>query len=197
MKSVVVPACIALTVLTLLPAASAAISGYADYKLGEAGSLGVNNLPQDGCGNGRHLVTSINGTGAFTGSTDFHPDAANSSSFLDTSAATNEGWYASGQYNSLPVDNFAFGVFARAANTGANEGDVFTVGGSNGSFKLSLAGNGWAASAHNVAWIGGDGGVSGSFSPNTWVHLAMVRSGGQTTFYINGLPKEPHTPGCR
>ena len=169
--------------------ASASIAVYAEYRLGEPGTLGATNLPQDTSGNGRHLVTAISGGTATTGSAGFHPQAAYSTAYLDTSGSSNEGWYASGLFASLPADNFACGIFARASTLTGTQGDIFTLGGSNGSLKLSLASNGWAASAHNVAWIGGSNGVSGSFTANTWVHLAFIRSGGTTTFYIDGVAK--------
>jgi hypothetical protein len=40
-----------------------------------------------------------------------------------------------------------------------------------------------------VAFIGGTNGVVGSFTANTWAHLALIRSGGITQFYINGVPQ--------
>ena len=167
--------------------AHSAVVLYAEYHLGEAGSLGSNNLPQDSSGNGRNLTSAISGTNASVGTSGVF--APGSTAYLDTSVGTNEGWYSSNLFTSLPTDNFAFGVYASAATLSGATGDIFTVGGSNGSFKLSLASNGWASSAHNVAWIGGDGGVSGSFAANTWVHLAMIRASGTTTFYINGIPQ--------
>jgi hypothetical protein len=167
----------------------ASVTVYAEYHLGESGSLGANNLPLDSSGNGRNFVNEISGVSASVGSASFHPNASGSTAYLDTSGAGNEGWYSSGLFSGLQTDNFALGVFARSSsNAAANQGDIFTVGGSNGSIKLSLAGNGWAASAHNVAWIGQDSGVSGSFTADAWVHLALVRAGGTTTFYINGTP---------
>ena len=171
------------------PIANASISLYAEYHLGEAGSLGANNLPLDSSGNGKSLITAISGNTATTGTSEV--SAPGSTTYLDTSGAGNEGWYASGLYSTAPVlatDNFAFGVYASAASiASANQGDVFTVGGNNGAFKLSLDVNGWAASSHNVAWIGPSGGTSGSFTANTWVHLALIRSAGVATFYINGV----------
>jgi hypothetical protein len=149
--------------------------------------LGGSNLPLDSSGNGRNFVNEISGANASVGSASFHANAFGSTAYLDTSGTGNEGWYSSGLFSGLQTDNFALGVFARSAsNAGANQGDIFTVGGSNGALKLSLAGNGWAASANNVAWIGQDNGVTGSFSADTWVHLALVRASGTTTFYING-----------
>ena len=170
--------------LATLPA-SATIITYAEYHLGEPGSLGANNRPQDSSGNARNLATDISGSAAVTGNSVFHPNAAGSTAYLDTTPAGNQGWYSSALFTSLPTDNFAFGVFAQAS--ALHSGDVFTVGGSNGSFKLSLATNGWGASANNVNWISSASGNVGSFNANTWVHLALIRSAGQTTFYINGV----------
>ena len=171
--------------LALACSSHATITLYAEYHLGEAGSLGANNLPQDSSGNVRNFANDINGAGAsvVNGGT----FAAGSTDYLSTAGAGSEGWYSVNLFSSLATDNFAFGVFAKAAGQGATEGDIFILGGSNGSFKLQLASNGWAASAHNVAWIGGNDGVGGSFGADTWVHLALIRSSGTTTFYINGV----------
>ncbi|MCW1915385.1 autotransporter-associated beta strand repeat-containing protein [Luteolibacter sp. GHJ8] len=172
----------------LATAANAAIYPYAEYHLGEAGSLGASNKPQDATGNNRHFSDDINGGSAVTGSASFHPNATGSTAYLDTSASGNEGWYSGNMYSSLPTDNFAFGVFARASsNDGDHQGDIFTLGNTGGSHKLSLEGNGWSSSAHNVNWIAPPGGVPGSFQPDTWVHLALIRKGGVTTFYVNGV----------
>jgi hypothetical protein len=172
---------------TLLPAytATGAITVYAEYHLGETGSLGANNLPRDSSGNGRNLLDPISGSTATVASAGVY--AAGSTAYLSTAGTGNEGWYSSGLFNTLPTDNFAFGVFARAAsNASGTQGDVFTLGGSEYSFKLSLAVNGWGASAHGKDWIAATEGISGSFTADTWVHLALLRSGGTTTFYING-----------
>lgn len=186
MKASILPSLVVL-VASAVPAV-ASVTVYAEYHLGEAGSLGGSNLPLDSSGNGRNLTNEISGANATVGSASFHPNASGSTAYLDTSGAGNEGWYSAGMFNGLQNDNFALGVFARSSSlAGVNQGDIFTVGGSNGSIKLSLAGNGWAASAHNVAWIGADNGVAGSFTADTWVHLALVRASGVTTFYINGV----------
>jgi len=166
----------------LITESQAATSLFAEYHLGEAGSLGSSNLPLDSSGNGRNFSSSIvDGTETVLTAGVFAPG---STAYLSTANPNGQGWYSTGLLAGLQTDNFAFGVYARAASL-AGEGDIFTVGGSNGSLKLSLGGNGWAASAHNVSWIGGDSGVAGSFSADTWVHLALIRSGGSTTFYIN------------
>lgn len=178
----------AIIVCLLATAARAAIYPYAEYRLGESGSLGGNNKPQDDTGNGRHIADDINGWHATTGSTSFHPAATGSTAYLDTSHLENEGWYSGGLYQTLPTENFAFGIFVRAAaNTEQTRADIFTLGDAAGSHKLSLEGSGWSASAHNVNWIAPPGGVPGSFQADTWVHLALIRKGGVTTFYVDGV----------
>jgi len=175
----------AILVLGLVLPAAAEVMIFAEYHLGETDSLGTNNLPLDNSGNGYDFTSQISGSTASVGTDGV--SAPGSSAYIDTSGAGNEGWYAADLFSGLQDDNFAFGVYARAASLGTTQGDVFTVGGKNGSLKISLANNGWAASAHNVAWIGGTQGASGSFAAGTWVHLAMIRSGGTTTFYIDGV----------
>lgn len=179
------PIAVLSTLLVTPLTSSAAVTLYAEFHLGEIGSLGAANLPQDSSGNGRHFVNEINGGSTTVGTSGVV--APGSSAYLNSAGGGDEGWYSSGLFSGLATDDFAFGVFASAASLGATQGDIFTVGGSGGSLKLSLAGNGWAASAHNVAWIGSADGVSGSFTADTWVHLALIRSGGATSFYINGV----------
>jgi autotransporter-associated beta strand protein len=165
----------------------AAVTPFAEYRLGEPGSLaGTQQLPQDSSGNNRHVTQSINGNtvGVLTSAV----TAPGSTHYLDTRAASpDQGWYSSGNLTGLATDNFAVGVYASAPATG--NGDVISLGGSNGAFKLSVGSNGWAASSHNIAWIGTPGGIPGSLKPNQWVHLALVRKSGTTTFYIDGVPQ--------
>jgi hypothetical protein len=173
-----------------LACSNAAIVVVAEFHLGEAGSLGANNVPLDSASGGspsgsQNISNEISGAAGTVGTSGVY--APGSTAYLDTSGAGNEGWYdGSSTLGSLATDNFGFGIFVRAASLGATQGDVFTLGGGQDSFKLSLSGNGWAASSHNRAWIGTDNGISGSFTANQWVHLALVRTSGTTTFYING-----------
>ena len=159
----------------LAPTSHAAIALFAEYHLGEIGTLGPTNLPIDTSGNVRNFIDQISGANATV--VNGGAIAPGSTAYLSTAGAGNEGWYSSGLFSGLATDNFAFGVYAKASSL-ADQGDVFTLGGSSGSFKLHLAGNGWAASASNVAWIGPDSGVTGSFTTDTWVHLALIRSSG-------------------
>lgn len=182
----------ATVVISALTGASlATVTPVIEFHLGEPGSLNGNNAPLDSATGGspagsQDIINPISGTtGVAIGSAGVF--APGSTAYLDTSAATNSGWYAAAS-TGLPTDNFAVGVFARAASLDvANRGDVFCLAGGNGAYKLSLGANGWAASSHNLSWIGPASGVTGSFSPRTWAHLALVRQSGVTTFYINGV----------
>jgi len=164
--------------------ANAAITVFAEYQLGEPLTLGTNNLPIDSMGNA-DFTDAINGAAVTVGSPGAH---AGSAAFMDTSSATNSGFYALGNYAALPNDNVAIGVFAKASAIGGNTGTIFGTG-DGGGMDLSLSSNGWAGSLFNVAWVGPAGGVSGSFVADTWVHLALIRADGLTTFYIDGVPQ--------
>lgn len=174
------------TTLILLTASAAssiaAVNVLHEYKLGEAGSLGGGNSPLDTVGS-VNFPSAIQGPSA-TVETDgvFAPA---STAYLSTSSATNTGWYGAGFGSTVPSDNFGFGIYTRAATLTGNTSDILVSGGLNDSFKLSLATNGWGASADNRSWIGPAQGVSGSFTANEWVHLALVRQNGSTTFYID------------
>lgn len=164
--------------------ANAAITVYAEYLLGEPLTLGTNNLPLDSVG-GRDFTDPINPGGVTVGGPGAH---AGSTAYLDTSSPIDSGYYNVGNFLSLANDNVAIGVYARASAIGGNTGTIFGTG-DGGGLDLSLAGNGWAGSLFNVDWVGPDDGVTGSFTPGTWVHLALIRDSGLTTFYINGIPQ--------
>lgn len=169
----------------LMTTSHAAVTLFAEYHLGEAGSIAVStSSPLDTSGNSRNIATVANGS-VVTGNTNFHSSAVGSTAYLDTSATANQGWFQTNLYSGLQTNNFAFGIYASAASLAAgNLGDVFTLGNSNGSFKLSLTANGWEAKMH-VA--GSSIGTVGAFAANEWVHLAVIRDNSQTTFYVNGV----------
>jgi hypothetical protein len=170
--------------------ANAAIIMVAEYHLGEAGSLGASNssLIDSATGGTPSGAQNMDGTAGNPSGTSVGTVgvfAPGSTAYLDTSA-TNAGWYTnSGNMATLPTDNFAFGIYARTATLQSK--DIFILGGGTGAFKLSMDSNGWGASSSNVSWIGNSNGTSGSFTANTWVHLALVRNNGSTAFYIDGV----------
>jgi hypothetical protein len=181
----------ALSAFAITGGAHAAITMVAEYHLGETGSIGgtigtatstLIDSATGGTPSGAQTVNNVSGTPDNTTVGTSGAYASGSTAYLDTNGTS--GWYG-GDMSTLPTDNFAFGIYARAASIQSS--DIFTLGGSTGSFAISLATNGWAASSKNQSWIGGADGVSGSFTANTWVHLALVRTSGVTAFYINGV----------
>lgn len=171
-----------LALLLLQGTTHAAVTLFAEYHLGEASSLSATTLiPQDSSGNGRHLTNAISGSSAAVGTTS--PFAPGSTAYLSTAGTGDEGWYGSNVLTSLPTDNFAIGVYASAAGNATQGGDVIALGGGNQAFKLSLDSTGWIASSHNVDYIGS----AATFTADQWVHLALIRNNGITTFYVNGV----------
>ena len=163
---------------------TATITRSIRYPLGEAGSLGSQNLPLDTAG-GALNFTEATGTGdsQIVSSGVWAPG---STAYLSTAAT---GWTAPNLLNGLATDNFAFGVFVRAPAIESGGRDILSLGGSPGALKLSLGSSGWTASAHRVSWIGPADGVVGSFKSQKWVHLAVIRRGGVSTFFLNGVAR--------
>ena len=187
-----IPKILSSSLALLLASASsdAAVTLFAEYHLGEAGSLaGTGNLPQDSSGNGLHYTGEVGGGSAsvFTAGV----TAPGSTAFLSTADGSNQGWFADiygGPLAQTPLqtDNFGFGIYVQAAaNSAATRADVFLLGEDNGAFGFSLDINGWAAGANGVAYIGPVEGTG--FTANTWVHLALIRSNGVATFYLDGV----------
>lgn len=154
------------------------ITPRAHYSLGEPAGHGANLLPQDASGNGLHFVNHVQGSlatlvggGAHSGSTNH------------VQTPSNSGWWGA-NLSSIPADNFAFGVWARAVNNSAAQtGDVFTTGGGSSSnyLRLSLTSAGWQANSQGNAWS-----AVGAFTADQWVHLMMLRRNGVAQFFING-----------
>lgn len=164
-----------------------AIAIFAEYHLGEPGSF-VGNLPQDSSGNGRHFTagTGVVATSATSpsASAGLAGTAGTSTTFLDTAAVAGaDGWTGANYAGSLGGD-YAFGIFVQtsAAPTGQNR-NVFSLGSDNGSLSIAAELTGWRASRINVANFGG----TVAYTPDAWVHLAIIRTNGMDSFYANGV----------
>ncbi len=176
-----------------LAAARAAVSTYAEYHLGETGSLSSSSTyraPQDSSGGSRHFYDYYTyKVPVILSST--APAAKGSTSSLDVTGCN--GFYgASTNYGpSLPQDNFAFGIFAKAPGYGGpyDRGSIiFSLGYAQRSLALALGSTGWQAAFYpGINESNFIRGQAGTFTPNTWVHLAVIRSAGVTRFYIDGV----------
>lgn len=167
----------------LLVAVSLARSGIADaaiievarYQLGEPGTIIAGN-PQDSVG-GHHFLNTF-GTqatitpGAFSGSTTANRYAGNGGSYFGAVGTT-----------VIPNNNVAIEMWVRTGNAAQSNISMFTSGSGAGSLAFNLDGGQWRASRFNQAYFGN--GVPVDL--NDWVNLAMIRSNGQTTFYVDGV----------
>lgn len=161
------------------------------YEMGETGTL-----PTDSIGSAD--FTAVNGSSATIVAAS--SAAPGSTSYL---------YYAPGSFSSgaalgsVPDNNFAVGGWFRVDTILPTRNDVTLFrGGPFGSGHPDfLFGDGtggdhdaWAASLSNEAWVGPSLGVEDSAEANVWVHLAIVRDAGTSTFYINGIAQAPTTP---
>lgn len=175
--------------LLAMASSQAAVTLYAEYHLGETGSLGANNIPQDSSPNAKHLTGHVGGGSTAVATTGV--SAPGSTHYLNTAVTSNanEGFFGGPTtYTAapaLPTNNFAFGIYVRvASNSAATQGEIFTLGNLvNNTYKISLGSSGWVASSQNIGFIGN----AATVSNNTWAHLAVIRSEGQSAFYVNGV----------
>lgn len=166
--------------------ASASVTLYAEYHLGEAGSINGSNpyVVDSATANGAQNFPTLNSSGIVVGTAGVA--APGSTAYIDTTSASTGAGYYGADFSSLQTDNFAFGIYARAASLAtANQGNIISLGNSGGYISIAFSTNGWAASVYNQAWIGPSGGTG--FVANEWVSLAVIRSGGVSTFYVNGV----------
>lgn len=167
--------------------ASAVVNELALWKLGEAGTF-VGGLPQDSVG-GHHFLN--NNVGTPTVISPGAPTLGSTAALSYNGGPTGNGNYAAAVGTTvIPTDNFAIELWARSDNPNQPFTDLFSTGNNaqNGSLRIHTDPSGnWAASLHNVAWIGGASGAGQPVTVNEWTNLAVIRSNGISTFYINGI----------
>ncbi len=162
--------------------ARGAITILAEHRMGEAGSVGTDNISLDTSGNGRHME-SVNGTGAMTvtpvgvGS---GPEAAGSTSYLSFDG--NVGMSTTLWNAAFPVNNFAVEFWVRFDVTNVHNRTI--RGGTNTPGIFSHE-NGTALGAS----YNGKVGIGSVVTPaaDTWYHLAIIRDDGVSAFYVDGI----------
>ena len=158
------------------PSLSADIIDRHLYPLGEEGSY-VESLPQDTAGASPFL--GIGGEPVIA--TDAPSPASVSYTRFDGAYAYGADWSA------VPVDNFAVELWARVADVNHDVGLFAGAKKDDGRLTFHLIGGNWAASYKGVGWIGAGSGEGQAAVVDAWTHLAIIRSAGVSTFYINGV----------
>jgi len=165
--------------------ASAMVTELVRYKLGEPGTI-LGGLPQDSVG-GHHFQNNF-GTQSVIA-----PGApTNGSTAANSYNGDGGSFFTAGGTTVIPTDNFVVELWARNDNASqpspALLTDLFTTGGGVGSLRFHSHSNGnWAASLDNINWIGGADGSGQPITEDEWTNLAVIRSNGVLTFYINGI----------
>jgi hypothetical protein len=174
---------------------SASITVDAWYRLGEDG-VGASNLPKDSSTNGYDFVnTDSNPAGVTTsttapapGSTEFYNFSGDMTGFDTVSSTTVSNWLP-------PTDNVGVECWAQSHDLAYD--NLTTVGrvvfgtGDN-THGLGILYDDFGAGFVGV--IGNINYVGLPYQPKTtneWVHLAVVRNNGVSTFYVNGVAVSP------
>ena len=172
-------AMVALLLGAMASATQAVIVDLALYGMGESGTLGTNNRPQDSAGG----YNFSNGSGATV-----VPGApgGGSTDALYFSGGSGVGYYNVGT-DFIPNNNVAVEMWVRTSNLAQTNDSIFQTTHTNGRLKFHAQGGNWAASLDNVSWIGATAGAGQPMTAGQWTHLAVVRDSGTSTFYINGV----------
>ncbi|MCA9248586.1 MAG: PEP-CTERM sorting domain-containing protein [Planctomycetales bacterium] len=175
-------------VAAMSAAAPAAIVDLAVWQLGEAGSLGTNNRPQDSIGS-EHFTSDIAGASTTVVN---DPDYVLSTAALNFTP--NQGFFNVAT-NFIPTNNFAIEMWVRTDNPGqANNLAIFNSGGGGSRIDIGVQNGNWAASISGAAWIGATAGAGQTITADAWTHLAVIRDSGVSTLYIDGVA-QAGTPG--
>ena len=166
-------------------AATAAVTPYAHFRLGDGtpATNGGRNLPWDSSGNGRHMANAASGTPVITPSGGPHNDAYYHFS------GSNQYYFGTVTAWDPPEDNVGVEAWVRTSNLSQVDRHIFGTAANTSGLNLGFDANGgagWFGAVANKAFAGTTG--LGAYTAGTWIHLAVVRASGTTTFYANGIP---------
>ena len=152
------------------------------YRMGEEG-VGANNRPLDSSGWNYHFQSDSNGAAVQVRGSGAAPG---SSSYYVFNGA-NQGFTVTGF--DAPEDNVGVEAWVQAHDLSQLGRQIFGTGGNTEGITLLYHG-GLASAIGNVVGIGPNYIPS---STNEWVHVAVVRDSGTTTFYVNGAARSSST----
>jgi alpha-L-fucosidase len=159
------------------------VATYAHYRMGDGSpsTNGGRNLPYDASGNGRHMVTAATGTPAISSS-----GGPNNDAFYTFSGDNQFYTGAAGGWDP-PEDNVGVEVWVRTTHVAQLNAHVFGSGNNASGLNIGYdvtGGRGWFGAVAGKEFAGFVG--SANYPGNTWIHLAVVRTSGTTTFFVNG-----------
>jgi len=183
-----------LLVTLMVPAANATITVQAHYEMGDNGS-GSNNLPTDSSGNGRDYQNNINSATITLSGGGYNNDA-----YYSFDGST-QAYYGTGY--DAPEDNVGIEVWTRTSNLAQVNTHLFGTGSNVTGLNIgydAAGGTGWFGAVGGIAFVGTVG--TANYTSNDWIHLAVVRDNGTSTFYVNGVasgtagntPNDANTP---
>ena len=165
----------------------ATVTPYAHYLMGDGipSTNGGKNLPWDASGNVRHM------TGAATGTPAISPNGGPGDDAYTTFNGSDQYFFGTNTAAAWnpPEDNVGVEAWVRTSNLAQVNRHIFGTGDNTKGINLGYdagGGRGWFGAVANVDFAGIVG--TGNYTAGQWIHLASVRSGGTTTFYIGGIP---------
>lgn len=152
------------------------------YRMGDAGQ-GANNLPADSSTNARNFTGNINSATVNPNGGGYGNDAHYTFNGVD------QAYFGNGY--DAPENNVGIEAWVRTSDLAQNNKHVFGTGNNTNGINIGYdadPGNGsagWFGAVANKAFAGTVG--AANYTAGQWIHLAVVRDNGTTTFYINGV----------
>ena len=152
------------------------------YRMGEDG-VGANNRPLDSSGWNYHFQNDTNGSAVQVRSAGAAPGSSNYYVFN----GANQGFSVTGF--DAPEDNVGVEAWVQTHDLTQLGRQVFGTGGNTEGLPILYHGGIQAA----MGGVTGLGPIYAPTSTNEWVHVAVVRDNGTTTFYVNGAARSTST----
>jgi hypothetical protein len=155
------------------------VTANAHYRMGDDGQ-GASNLPLDSTTNGLHFLSPISTATITPNGGGFDDDAFYTFNGID------QAYYDIGL--DLPENNIGIEVWVRTFNLAQANQTVISTGSNLDGLQIGYdaASGGWFGAVANVEFVGAVG--AGNYAAGEWIHLALVRDNGTTTFFVNGEP---------
>jgi alpha-L-fucosidase len=166
--------------LFLLAQQASALNIEASFRLGEGETTPLTNKrPFDSSGHGHNFSADLGGNNVVISTTNCAPGSTSCYVF----SGSNQGFYDA-TYNA-PENNAGIQAWVRSGDLTQGGRTIFSTGGNNGGLQLIFDGpaGGFRAALASRAYVGG---TYMPASTSEWVHLALVRDNGVTTFYVDG-----------